>query len=56
LNKILYALQVAALSAKQAGDKATALNIMRAIKQCDAMLEEEQRGGHVDITALPSLE
>jgi hypothetical protein len=28
---------------------------MRAIKLCDAMLEEERVGGFVDMAALPSL-
>jgi len=48
--------QGAALAAKQAGDKTAALAIMRAIKVCDSMLEEQRTGGHVDMAALPTLE
>jgi hypothetical protein len=48
--------QGAALAAKQAGDKTTALALMRAIKVCDNMLLDQKAGGYVDIAALPTLE
>ena len=48
-------MQGAALAAKQAGDKTTALALMRAIKVCDNMLLEQKAGGYVDIAALPTL-
>jgi len=48
-------LKTAALAAKKAGDKGTAINYMRAIKVCDALLEEVEAGNSVDLSNLPSL-
>jgi hypothetical protein len=52
----LLPVQGAALAAKQAGDKTTALALMRAIKVCDNMLQDQKAGGYVDMAALPKLE
>ena len=52
----LLTVQGAALAAKQAGDKTTALALMRAIKVCDNILQDQKAGNYVDMAALPTLE
>ncbi|CAL4087630.1 unnamed protein product, partial [Meganyctiphanes norvegica] len=47
--------QSAALAAKHAGDKVTALNHMRIVKQLTVMLEAVNAGQPVDLSSLPGL-